>query len=59
MAKAIVIYYSRTGNTKKMAESVLEGLQKENVEAALKDAASVDVDELLKYDAILIGSPTY
>jgi len=59
MAKALVIYYSRSGNTKKMAESVVEGLKKEGAEAVLKDVKDVEVDELLKYDAIVIGSPTY
>ena len=59
MAKALVVYYSRSGNTKKMAESVLEGLKKELADAALKDVKDVEADELLKYDAIVIGSPTY
>ncbi len=59
MACAIVIYYSRTGNTKKMAESIAEGIKKEGMDAALKDVKDVKPDELLKYDAIVIGSPTY
>lgn len=59
MAKVIVIYYSRTGNTKKMAELVVEGIKKEEVETVLKDVKDVDADELLKYDAVVIGSPTY
>ena len=32
MPKALVIYYSRSGNTKKMAEVVAEGLKKESIE---------------------------
>jgi NAD(P)H dehydrogenase (quinone) len=59
MAKAIVIYYSRTGNTKKMAEFIAEGLEKEKIEVFLKKTEEVKVEELLKYDAIIIGSPTY
>lgn len=59
MARAIVIYYSRSGNTKKMAESILEGLENEGVGSLLKDVKDVEVDELLKVDAIVIGSPTY
>ena len=59
MAKALVIYYSRTGNTKKMAESVAEGIKNEGLEVVLKEAKDVDSEELLKYDAIAIGSPTY
>lgn len=59
MAKALIIYYSRTGNTKKMAESVAEGIKNEGVETAIKDVKDVDVNELTSYEAIIIGSPTY
>lgn len=59
MAKIIVIYYSRSGHTKKMADSVVSGIKKEGVEAALKDVKDLKVDELLDYDGIIIGSPTY
>ena len=59
MPKAIVIYYSRSGNTRKMAESVAEGINKEGVQAQAKDVKDVEVDDLLKYDAIIIGSPVY
>jgi len=59
MAGAIVIYYSRSGNTKKMAEVVIGGLKNEKIEAVLKEVKDVNVDELLQYDAIIIGSPTY
>jgi NAD(P)H dehydrogenase (quinone) len=59
MAKALVIYYSRSGNTKKMAKSVIKGIKKEGMKASLKDIKNVDARELLKYDAIVIGSPTY
>lgn len=59
MAKALVIYYSGTGNTQKMAESIGEGIKKEGLDTLIKDVKDVEVDELLKYDAIVIGSPTY
>jgi NAD(P)H dehydrogenase (quinone) len=59
MTKALVLYYSRSGNTKKMAEFIIEGMKDEGVEADLKDVLNVSADELLKYDVIAIGSPTY
>ncbi|MFH1458561.1 MAG: flavodoxin domain-containing protein [Candidatus Omnitrophota bacterium] len=59
MAKALVIYHSRSGNTKKMAQFVAQGIEKEGCGAVLKDAKDVAVDELLKYDCLVIGSPTY
>lgn len=59
MHKALVVYYSRTGNTKKMAETILEGLKKEGLDADIKDVKDVKAADLLDYDAIIIGSPTY
>ncbi|MDP2940878.1 MAG: flavodoxin domain-containing protein [Candidatus Omnitrophota bacterium] len=59
MAKAVVIYYSRSGNTKKMAELIREGMKKEGLDASAKDVKDVAAEELLEYGAIIIGSPTY
>lgn len=59
MAKIMVIYYSRTGHTKKMAELIAEALKKEAVEVTLKDVKDTQVNELLEYDGLVIGSPTY
>ncbi len=59
MAKVLVIYYSRSGHTKKMADSICEGVKKEGLEAVLKNVKDVPVRDLLKYEGIIIGSPTY
>jgi NAD(P)H dehydrogenase (quinone) len=59
MSKILVVYYSRTGNTKKMAGDITEGIKMEGVEYKIKDVAQVKVDELLDYDGIIIGSPVY
>jgi NAD(P)H dehydrogenase (quinone) len=42
-----------------MAQSVSEGIKNEGVEVEVKEVKDVPVDDLLKYDAIVIGSPTY
>jgi flavorubredoxin len=58
MKKILVLYYSRTGNTEKMANAVSEGAQNiGNVEVELN--FHVDAESLHRYDAILIGVPTY
>lgn len=59
MEKVLVIYYSRSGNTKKMAEIFTEGLKNEGVGFELKDVDSVKAADLLRYDGIAVGSPTY
>jgi len=59
MAKVLVIYYSEGGNTKKMAEYVVEGLKKERVDFELKRVEDTSSEDLLEADAIILGSPTY
>ena len=59
MAKAIVVYYSRSGNTKKMAEIIAAAMNDAGLSTECKSVDKVKADDLLKYDAIVIGSPTY
>ena len=59
MKGALIIYYSRSGNTKKMAELIAEGIKKEGVDALVKDIKDLAAEELFDYEAIVIGSPTY
>lgn len=58
MSKILVLYYSQSGNTEKMAKAVAEGAQNAgnpNVELSYH----VEAEELAAFDAILIGAPTY
>ena len=59
MAKVLVSYYSQTGHTETMARKITEIFQKEELSADLKRVEEVSIDELLRYDCIVIGSPTY
>jgi len=59
MANILIIYYSKTGNTKKMAEFVGEGAKSEGVEVALKSVDQANPEDMLNADGIVIGSPTY
>ena len=59
MAKGIVVYYSRSGNTKEMAEIVAEAMNETGLETECKSVDKVKAEDLLSYDAIVVGSPTY
>lgn len=59
MPKVLIIYYSETGNTEKMAKLVFEGAKEEKIDVELKRVEETKVEELLKADGIIIGSPTY
>ena len=56
----LVVYYSVTGNTEKMAKAVVEGAKKvQGVEAVAKTPDKVIEADLKTADAIVLGSPTY
>ena len=60
MPKVIVVYESKYGNTKRVAETIVEGINEiEKIEAVLKEAKHVEPTEVLDYDVILIGSPNH
>ena len=59
MAKAIVIYYSRSGNTKEMAQIIAKSMNDSELPTECKSVSDVSPDEVFGYDAIVIGSPTY
>jgi NAD(P)H dehydrogenase (quinone) len=60
MVKVLIIYYSRSGNTKKMAESIADGVRKEkSIEVNVMPVKDVRVEEMLEANGIIIGSPTY
>jgi NAD(P)H dehydrogenase (quinone) len=60
MPQALIVYYSRSGNTKKMAELIANGVRMiEGVEVKVKAVQETDPKELLNIDGVVIGSPTY
>lgn len=60
MAKALVAYATRAGETKKIAELIAEGLRFSMVDVDLKDAGEIKSPEALAgYDAYVFGSATY
>jgi len=59
MAKGLVIYYSKSGNTKKMAEIISKSMNDSGLPTECKSVEKAGVDDLLAADAIVIGSPTY
>jgi NAD(P)H dehydrogenase (quinone) len=58
--QVLVMYYSRTGNTKNLAEEVAKGVEQvEGVECLLKPVTEVTKDDFVKSDGIIAGSPVY
>lgn len=59
MSKAYIIYETRTGNTKLLAQAVLEGLQEAGIDTILKQSTDVQMTELTDCDGIILGAATY
>ena len=58
MPKILVLYYSRSGNTEKMANAVANGARSiANTDVQLN--YYVPEEQFSDYDAILVGTPTY
>ena len=63
MAKNIyIVYFSKTGNTKQIAEQIEESfskLESNGVEINLMDAKELDIPALISADGYIIGTPNY
>ncbi len=60
MVRVCIVYDTRYGNTKLVAETIGEGLRDvEGIQTAISDIEGVDLETLHGYDAILIGSPNH
>ena len=58
--KVFIVYDSKYGNTKIVAESILEELiQSEGIEADIGYAKEVDPQKLICYDSLIIGAPNH
>jgi len=60
MAKVLIVYASRTGETQKIAELIGEGLRISGVEADVRKTNDVASEKDLEaYDGLVLGSATY
>ena len=58
--KVIIVYESKYGNTKRVAETIAEGMREvEGIETVVSEVKEVDPKKVPDYDAILVGSPNH
>jgi len=58
--QVLILYYSKGGNTKKLAKAIGGGVEKvTGVKALLKKTDEVTKDDFIESDAIIAGSPVY
>jgi NAD(P)H dehydrogenase (quinone) len=60
MKQVLVLYYSRTGNTRKLAEAVCQGVESvEGLSCLLRSTEEVTREDFLESAGIIAGSPVY
>jgi len=60
MAKILIVYDSKSGNTEKMARAVAEGAKQiKGTKVNVKKIDQTDFEDLVNADGIIFGSPTY
>jgi len=56
--KALIVYCSATGNTRKVADAIHEGLLSEKVESTLCTVQDAAGKEFYEFDLVFLGSPS-
>ncbi len=60
MGKVLIVYFSLTGKTQRMAEYIAEGVRFTGQQAVTRKTSEIRVvDEVTGYDGYIFGSPTY
>jgi len=57
--KVLILYYSGSGNTEKMAKVIGEAMKSSAMSITIKEVGEIDISRLPDYDSIVLGSPTY
>ncbi len=58
--QVLVLYYSRTGNTKLLAEAIADGVESvDGVDVLLKNTEEVEKQDFIDSQGIIMGSPVY
>jgi flavodoxin len=60
LVRVCIVYDTKYGNTKLVAEEIAEGLREvEGIKTAISDIETADLGTLSDYDALMIGSPNH
>ncbi|MEG1651010.1 MAG: flavodoxin domain-containing protein [Oscillospiraceae bacterium] len=58
--KITILYYSKSGKTREMAQVIAGGMQKQgNIEVGIFDFDNIDYEFLNESRAVVLGTPTY
>jgi NAD(P)H dehydrogenase (quinone) len=57
--QVLVMFHSRTGATRQLAEAIAQGVEEKGVTCMLKSASEVTKEDFVASDGIIAGSPVY
>ena len=59
MKSALIVYWSNTGNTEKVAYAIREGLENAGLKVELKKPQDASEVDFFGYDLVCVGSPSF
>lgn len=59
MLKALILYFSATGNTEKVAKAIRKSMRNAGVEPVVKNVKEAEGVDLYDYDLVCLGAPSY
>jgi flavodoxin len=59
MKTALIIYWSKTGNTEKVANAIKKGLEETGVHVTMKRPEEAENIDYFNYDLVCVGAPSY
>lgn len=57
--QVLVLYYSKGGNTKKLAQEVAQGIESAGLKAIIRNTQEVTKEDFLNSAGVIAGSPVY
>ncbi len=57
--KTLLLYWSATGNTEKVAGAIKKSLRAAGIEPVVKKVEEAESEELYDYDLVFLGAPSY
>ena len=58
MRQAVIVYWSKTGNTEKVAQAIKEGLEEAGIKVAVKKPEDAEDLDFFGYDLVCVGFPS-
>lgn len=59
MKTALIVYWSKTGNTKKVANAIQQGLEEAKLQVTIKEQHEAEDEDFFNYDLVCVGAPAY